>query len=258
MQTLFDERLDNLELCQTILTAVAHGFTTPDSLSQQLGTPYAELQRDLYFLRLIRLLADERSVQDPIASLRVRHVLAEPSLSFYYQHLQPVLGKHEPKETAAVVTNRVYESLGKQPFVALCREWIWAASVLGEIDLRPHRVGAYWHHKPQDSEFPIAAANPQKKQLLVGEACWENDRLTPAVVRDIVRKSHNLRQVRKEGWTVRPVLFGRRPFMAETQTAAAAQGVRLVTLAEIEPLLLAARAQLRYERDHPDTEEIKF
>lgn len=258
MQSLFDERLDNSELCQAILTAVAHGFTTPDSLSHQLGMPYAELQRDLYFLRLLRLLADERSVQDPVASLRVRHVMAEPSLSFYYQHLQPVLGKHEPKETAAVVYNRVHESLGRQPFVTLCREWIWAASVTGELDLRPHRVGAYWHNRPPIPDFPIAAADPQQKQLLVGEAYWENDRLTPAVVRDIVRKSRKLPQVRKEGWTVRPVLFGRRPFTSEVQAMAEAQSVGLVTLAEIEPLLLAARTRLRYEREHPDNDEIKF
>jgi hypothetical protein len=258
METLFDERLDKPELCQAIVTAVAHGFTAPDRLSHQLGMPYEELQRELYFLRLLRVLADERSVHDPIASLRVRHVMAEPSLSFYYQHLKPALGGQNPRETATAVYASLYEALGREPFITLCREWIWAAAVTHQLGLLPERVGAYWDDRRPSLAFPIAIADTWQKKLLVGEVFWENGRLTPAAVGAIVHTSHQLPQIRKEGWTVAQVIFSRWPVAAESQAAAAAMGVRLVLLAEIEPLLLAARTQLRWERDNPSKVEIEF
>jgi hypothetical protein len=111
MATLFDERLEEPTLCRAILTAVADDYGEPDKLSRRLGIPYDDLQQHLSFLRLVKLLDDQRSVHDPIASLRVRHALAEPSLYFYYQRLLPALGKQSPKETAAAAYASVHESL---------------------------------------------------------------------------------------------------------------------------------------------------
>ncbi|HUM70466.1 MAG TPA: hypothetical protein PLK31_16660, partial [Chloroflexota bacterium] len=258
METLFDERLEEPALCRAILTAVANGFNAPASLSRQLGAPYDELQKELYFLRLLQLIADERSVHDPSASVRVRHAIAEPSLYFYYQHLQPILGKQSPKETTAVAYARVHEALGREPFIALCREWIWAAVTTKQLDLLPQRVGAFWNDQIPAPEFTIAVADSWQKKWLVGELFWENDRLTTAVVAAIVYDSQQLPQIRKEGWTVEQIIFGRRPFGEEIKTWAAVTGVRLITLAEIEPLLLAARAQRRWERDNPSPIEIEF
>lgn len=133
IETLFDERLEEPALCQALLTAVAEGYSNPDSLSRWVGVPYDELQRHLYFLRLVKLIEDRRSVHDPIASLRVRHVIAEPSLSFYYQHLKPALGRESAKETTATVYANVREALGGEPFIALCREWVWAAAATKQL-----------------------------------------------------------------------------------------------------------------------------
>ena len=122
----------------------------------------------------------------------------------------------------------------------------------------PNRVCAYWDDLALAPKFPIAVADSWEKKLLVGVAFWENARLTTAVLEEIVHNSQQLSQVQAEGWTVGQIIFGRRPFTAEIQTAASSAGVRLVTLAEIEPLLLAARRQRRWELDHPQPVEIEL
>ena len=68
METLFDERLEEPALCQAILTAVSHGADDPERLSYWLDMPYDDLQQQLHFLRLLKLLENNNSVHDPILS----------------------------------------------------------------------------------------------------------------------------------------------------------------------------------------------
>lgn len=261
METLFDERLEEPEVDRAILTVIANGSGDPDSLSQQVDLPFVDLERRLFFLGLMKLIEARHSVHDEGPRLRVRYTLAEPAFSFYCQHLEPAREQTTSKdmvETAILVFASLRQSLGREPFFALCREWIWAAARTKRLGMVPNRVGAYWDDLALAPEFPIAVADSWEKKLLVGVAFWENDRLTTVVLEEIVHNSQQLPQVQVEGWTVAQIIFGRRPFTAEIQAVASSAGVRLVTLAEIEPLLLAARRQRRWELDNPQPVEIEF
>lgn len=247
METIFDERLEKPALCQAIMTALSDGPATPKALSHRLGIPYDDFQQHLYFLRLLKLIEDNRSVHDPIASLRIRHTLVNPSLYFYYQHLIPALNKPSPTATAVAACASLNASLGQAPFIALCREWVWAAAITKQIDILPQKVGASWNDQMEAPEFPIAVAGLWEKKMLVGVPVWENGRLMPAGLEELVQNMHLLPQAESEEWWVGFVVFGRRPFTAEIHAAAAIAGVHLITLAEIEPLLLMAREARRRE-----------
>lgn len=258
METIFDERLEEPALCQAIMMAMSDGAATPEALSHRLGISYDDLQQHLYFLRLLKLIEDNRSVHEPIASLRIRHILADPSLHFYYQHLKPVLNKPSPTETAVAACASLNESLGQAPFITLCREWVWAAAITKQLDTLPQKVGTYWDDQTEAPEFPLAVADLWKKRLLLGVSLWDNGRFTPADLEKLIQKMHLLPQAKLEEWRVGLIVFGRRPFTAEIQAAATIAGVRLVTLAEIEPLLLKAREARRRKRDRSASEPFEF
>jgi len=200
METLFDERLGEPALCRAILEALSDGPTAPEALSRQVGIPYDDLQHHLYFLRLLKLIEDNRSVHEPIASMRFRHVLAEPALHFYYQHLKLALNQPSPRETAAAAWTSLNAALGQAPFMVLCREWIWAAAIMHQIDILPQKVGTYWDDQTEAPEFPIAAADlwKKKKKLLVGVSLWENGRFTLADLEGLIQKMHACRKPRKK------------------------------------------------------------
>ena len=122
----------------------------------------------------------------------------------------------------------------------------------------PQKVGAYWDDQTEAPEFPIAVADLWKKKLLVGASLWDNGRFTSADLEELIQKMHRLPQAKSEEWRVGLIVFGRRPFAAEIQVAAAVAGVRLVTLAEIEPLLLVAREARRWKKDNPASEPFEF
>ncbi len=259
MATIFDERLEEPELDRAILTAVANGSGDPDSLSQQVGVPFADLERRLFFLGLMKLIEERHSVHDEGPRRRIRYALSEPAFSFYCQHLEPALREQaSPTETAVSAYASLHASLGGEPFLALCQEWIWAAARTKQLGMLPNRVGAYWDDLAPAPEFPIAVADSWEKETLVGKAFWEDGRLTTAVLEEIVHNSQQLSQVQTGGWAVKQIIFSRQPFTEDVQTWAATRGVRLVTLAEMEPMFLKARRQRRWELDNPQPIEIEF
>lgn len=255
METLFEERL--APVAQTILEAVAGGHHEPADLQQQLPNPDEDWQRVLYFLRLMKLIDASPSVHDTFASVRVRYTLADPSLHFYYQHLKPFLGELPAGEVAAAAYASLRRKLGQTPFIALCWEWVWAAVITDQLDLMPLRLGTYWPDPQAAAQFDLVAVDDKQKRVLVGEPVWENGRFTTGDLEKIIANSQQLARV-WPGRTIDVVIFGREPFMAAVRTAAAAAGVRLVTLAEIEPLLLTARERQRWEEANPSPVEIEF
>jgi hypothetical protein len=209
-------------------------------------------------LRLVGLLDENSSVHERSTSRRLRYTVAEPSLHFTYRHLKPALETLRPNEAVAAAVADLIRSLGGRAFAGLCRDWLWATAVTEQLDLMPGSVGAYWRHPEREPAFPVAAADSWQKKLLVGDLFWHSEALTPARLKQLVRNSKRLPQVRKEGWTVAQIAFSRAPFTTEVQAAAAGANVRLVGLAEMEQLLLAARSARRRAPDQPVEDEIPF
>ncbi len=186
--------------------------------------------------------------------MRVRYAVSEPSLRFYYEHLQPVLAQEMSADAATdLLLDRLFRSLGQDPFLFLCHEWIWAAYITGQLALNLQRTGPYWQKTANRTSFQVGGTDPDGKRLLVGMTVWENETVKPSLIRQLAQKSQHLPQVR-QGWTVQAVLFGRYPFSETIRRMAAQLNVRLVTLAEIEPLLQDARAEViaSWSRPRPD------
>lgn len=252
--TLFDERLDDPNLCHRLMVAMMAGHHDFESLVTYTGASEEKVDRTLLMLQLIRFIERDPSVGDPYFSIRVRFQVSEQPLRFYYEYLRPILGQDMTPDAAADwLLARLYESLGQHPFISLCHEWIWAAFILGELEMDMQRTGAYWQKSARQSSFPVGGVDPDGQKLIVGTAVWENETTKPGLVRQLAQKSQRLPQVRR-GWTVRPVLFGRHPFSEAVKQVAQAYNVRLVTLAEIELLLQAARAEIiaSWSRPLPD------
>lgn len=252
--TLFDERLDDMNLCHDLMAGMLAGHHDFESLVTYTGASQEKVDRTLLMLQLIRFVAQNPSVGDPYFSIRVRFQVSEPPLRFYYEYLRPVLGQDMTPDAAADwLLARLYESLGQYPFIFLCHEWIWAAFILGQLEMDLQRTGAYWQKSARRTSFPVGGADPDGKKLIVGMAIWENEITKPGLVRQLAQKSQRLPQVRR-GWTVQMVLFGRHPFSEAVKQMAQAYNVWLVTLAEIEPLLQAGQAEIiaSWSRPLPD------
>jgi len=258
MEMLFDEQFEDTALSQHLLMAMADDACDSTNLSKRTGIPYDELQRPLMFLRLLKMVEERTSVHASNTFVNLHHTITEREIRFYYRYLKPALGEQTPAKTAVIAYTDLQKELGLEPFAALCQEWIWAAKRMDILDIGMWRVGSYWNEEIDVPDFPVAIADTDEKIMLVGALFWGDEDVRIADLERFVCDSQQVLQDMEDGWQVKQVVFGKRPFTVGVQETAVNMDVRLVTLAEIEPLLLTGRTQRRWDQDHPRTTEIPF
>ena len=107
----------------------------------------------------------------------------------------------------------------------------------GRLDFIPEAVGSFWgRQRGKGVQLDVVAAAPREKRLLIGEAKWGRGEVSQNILTDLVERSRRMPQV-ADGWRVEYVLFARDGFTGPTQTLAAEQNVRLVSLSDLESTL---------------------
>jgi AAA+ ATPase superfamily predicted ATPase len=256
--SLFDEPLDRPDVCRAILQAVADGDTRLTLLAQRLELPVEDIENCLIWLKWTKLLHHHISVHHRINSPSVRYEVAEAIVGFYYRYVVvSSLQNQNPEKQAQTIYKRLMASLPEVSLRILGQEWIWAGSALRTPGVPAGRVGRYWLDDEETADFSLAAADDWRKQLLLG-TFFTDAGMTGSHLEDFVGQCRSVPTMRKKGWRLQTVVFSDMDFPPEMKQTAESLSVYLVKLAGIEPLLLAAREQLRWERDNPDDEEIPF
>lgn len=78
-------------------------------------------------------------------SKRGRYYVNNHFLRFYYRFIVPQLSAIERdyhEATAATIQAELRAFLGMHSLEELCREWIWAAAMSGQLDFAPEVVGS--------------------------------------------------------------------------------------------------------------------
>jgi hypothetical protein len=257
---LFDEPFARPNVCLAVLQAIVEGNNRLPLLVQRLGLPVEELENCLIWLRWTKLLHHHISVHYAIHSPSVRYEVAEPLIDFYYRHLLPVRSSSQnqhPEQQAQAIYVRLVDAIPEISLRILGQAWIWANVALKTPDVSAGRVGQYWLDDGVTADFPLAAADDFREQLLLATFVTEAE-MTGRYIEGFVRRCHSVPTVREKGWSLQVVVFSDMEFPQEMKQTADSLDVYLVKLADIEALLLAAREQIRLKRENPDKEEIPF
>ena len=161
-------------------------------------------------------------------------------LRFYYRFIVPQLGAIErgyQEAAARRISDELRSFLGEHVFEELCREWVWAAAMAGQLSFVPQFVGSYWRGgKKTAVQLDVVAAAPREKRLLIGEAKWGRGKLSRTILTDLIQRSQRMPQV-AAGWSVEYLLFAREGFSDALKQEAQKQGVTLVSLKQLEQAL---------------------
>jgi hypothetical protein len=257
---LFDEPFDQPDICLAILQAVAEGDNRLPLLVQRLGLPEEEIDNSLMWLKRTKLLHHHISVQYAIHSPSIRYEVAETLVDFYYRFLLPARSSSQnqpPEQQAQAIYDRLVNALPEISLRILGQEWLWAGVALRNPDVPAGRPGQYWLDDEETVDFPLAAADDWHKQLLLGTFFTEAE-MAGRHLEEFVGRCRSVPTVREKGWSLQTVVFSEMDFPPEIQQTADFLDVYLVKLTDIEPLLLAAREWIRWERENPDKGEIPF
>jgi hypothetical protein len=220
-----------------VLSAVASGYHQWSDIAKMAGLPETALGHYLRILQELEFIERREPVLARANSKRGRYFVQDHFLRFYYRFVVPQLGAIERGYQEAVVA-KIYAELlpflGEHVFEELCREWVWAAAMAGELDFVPEVVGSYWRkYRGKGVQLDVVAAAPREKRLLVGEAKWGRDRVSRRLLPDLVKRSQRMPQV-AEGWATQYILFAREGFTDALRVEAQVQNAILVSLEQLE------------------------
>lgn len=240
---ILHEQLKEPQAFEAVLSSIAGGFHKWSEIARMSGITETSLGHYLRVLEELELIERRDPVFAAPEGRRGQYYLQDHFLQFYYRFIVPNLSKIERGYLNVVVeqiSGDLRSFIGTYVFEELCREWVLAAGVVGQLDFEPETVGSYWRqYRGAGVQLDIVAASRRHKRLLIGEAKWGKEQVSRAVLTSLIERSQRMPQV-AEGWDVQYALFSREGFTDATVKAAEEQGVRLVTLVEMEETLRQA------------------
>lgn len=234
------EQLQEPQTYESVLTAVAAGFHQWSDVAKMAGLPETALGHYLKVLQELEFIERREPVLARPGSKSGRYYVRDHFLRFYYRFVVPQLGAIErgyQEAATAKITAELRPFLGEYVFEELCREWVWAAAMAGQLDFVPEGVGSYWRtYRGQGVQLDVVAAAPRAKRLLIGGAKWGREALSRRLLTDLIARSQRMPQV-AEGWVTQYVLFARAGFTDALQEESQARNARLVSLDQLERTL---------------------
>ncbi len=234
------EQLQEPQTYESVLWAIAAGFHQWSDIAKMAGLPETALGHYLTVLQELAFIERREPVLAKPKSKSGRYYVRDHFLRFYYRFVVPQIGPIErgyQEAAASKIYTELRPFLGEHVFEELCREWVWASAMAGQLDFVPEVVGSYWRtYRGKGVQLDVVAAAPREKRLLIGEAKWGRDTLSRRLLPDLIKRSQRMPQV-AEGWETQYALFARPGFTEALQLEALETNALLISLAQIEQTL---------------------
>jgi AAA+ ATPase superfamily predicted ATPase len=225
----------------SILDAIGEGRHTLDEIARATGIPKQNVST--YLGRLAKLYLVERRVPVTLPAKRRprsrqgRWHLLDPYLRFYFRFIVRNQRALELELMDAVWTDieaQMPAFVGMTAFEELCREWVLRQARRGHLPFMPEDVGSHWS---KDVQVDVIAINWRNKEILLGECKWGVERVSRALIRELVEvKSPRVLGVlpKEDAWRVHFAFFGRCGFTESAQAEAERHAVTLIDLKRLD------------------------
>jgi AAA+ ATPase superfamily predicted ATPase len=239
---LYDE-LETIHTYVAIITSIGSGKHTLEEISNDALVGKSNLTA--YLARLQQLRIVERRVPATVPPNRARIVrrgryhLSDAYFRFYFELLAPRPGGMPGDREAALARIRanLRAFVGKTAFEQLAQQWVRLKGAGGALPMRPETVGQHWSKRVQ---IDVVAVNWGKRDVLVGECKWTEDRIDRQIVRDLIEiKAPKLladlaEETGEAGWRAIPIFFARDGFTPAAQADISHAGGLAVDLAALD------------------------
>ena len=225
----------------SILGAMGDGRHTLEEIAKTTGLQKQNVST--YLGRLNELHLVERRTPATLPqkkrgrSRQGRWHLTDSYLRFYFRFIAPNQRSLE-LELMESVWDDIHEQMrafiGATTFEELCRAWVLLQARRGRLSFVPEDVGSHW---ASDAQVDVVAINWRKREILLGECKWGVDRVSRAVLRELLElKTPKVVNTLPDpaSWHAYHIFFARAGFTEAAQDEAAAYDMRLVDLVRLD------------------------
>ncbi len=242
-------RLETMDY-EAVLAAVGEGHHDADAIVSATQISSSRVADVLGTLTEVRLV--ERRIRasiPPAQHVRARYAryyLADHFLQFYYRFIAP-----HRTQIAQELLEPVDQDIAAQlrsfvggAFEELCRTWTLAQARADGLPFTPEFVGS--DRQGAQHQADVVAVNWRTRQVLVGEAKWEDHTTKPDVLVDLQERATKVirrlnmadprpdRKTREPApWGLDSMIFSRRGATPTLKAQAQQAGVRILTFADM-------------------------
>ena len=212
----------------SILRAIARGARQHNQIAQHAGVPTGNLVRKLERLEDLGYIAPSTSLGVAGRVDRPRYEIADPYFRFWFRHVAANRSRLESgrlREVLLEILADLDNTMG-WAFERCCRRWVRAYAEEEAVGA-PREVGSWWSRDGSIEIDVVGARN--HRYVLVASCKWR--RTAGTHVLDDLRRQHAALWPNARG--ARLAIFAREGFTDQLRDAADAEGVMLVTAADL-------------------------
>lgn len=177
-----------------ILQAIAFGATSRNEIAQKSLADSRTLTKYLSVLEDMDLIEREFSVfvgpGDLSNASRGRYRIADHYLKFWFRFLAknpvPIMTRAEAMSEWSSSVEPFFLEFASEAFEEVCREYLVRLLYAGKLPFHPSVLGRWWE---KDNEIDIVATDHDRRNCLVGECKFRNDKVGLKVFRSLQAKS---------------------------------------------------------------------
>jgi uncharacterized protein len=221
----------------SVLRAIAQGKTRVNEIAQHSGLREATTAvRYLDVLRQLHLVRRDVPVteEQPEKSRKGIYRLDDHFMRFWFRYVHPHQGALEAGRAQMVLDQLIAPDF--DTFMGLALEEAASSHLIAQADAGtlpfvPERIGGWWG---SGEEIDLVALNDRAHAMLLAECKWSAKPIGPGVLHSLKAKTIAIDPERR--WPhVHYALYARSGFTREMQGLAQAEGIRLVSAAELLP-----------------------
>lgn len=197
---LLRQELSEPAAYNSVLRAVAGGATRPKEIAERTKIERNSLAG--YLSTLVSLGILERAVpfgENPESSKRAIYRIREAAFAFWYRFVMPRVTQVEDGAGAlalAAISDGDLDTYLGLRFERVCREWLLAQAIAGELPVPVDAFGSWWGTDPDrrtTTDIDVVAANTRSGEMLVGECKYRESFDETEAMRELERRASLIR-----------------------------------------------------------------
>lgn len=225
-QNLLKQELDDPTNYNSILFAIANGYSKMSEISSKTTIPTSNLTRFLDNLIDLEIVERKRPAGEPNSKRTVYH-LKDTMFRFWFRFVSPNLSAIEIRTINGVLSliEEQFSDFLDAVFKDICIEYLWEEMKQENLSQEYRDFSSWWGNNPiarRQEEIDIVGLDSHNEKYLFAECKWRNQKTDIKVLERLIDRASLFPQDREL------YVFSKAPFTAEAQQFAFDQNICLV------------------------------
>lgn len=231
---LLRQELREPQVYNSVVTAIANGYTRVSEIATQIGSDTANASKYLYSLEALGIVHKETPVGERLGKKSI-YMISDLFFRFWYRFVPQIHNSIIAGYVEDVLEKMVYSNMNQYMgliFERMCREYL--LHNIKDLPIIPTDVGQWWGTDKKrrcQVQIDIVMSNYDSSEMILGECKYINTLVDVEVLDNLMEHSKLFPKLKQAHY----VIFSKIGFTDKLLERAVIEHVKLITLDEMMP-----------------------